>query len=134
MHSVLEGLDPRPMCISSLNLSKWVKIISRTFSRSLLLLNTNVSLSTYIMQNNSKTFSELKDFGLWLTICSVERGDFLCLKNMALVRPFFVHYFSIVLSNFMMRNMKKTGFMLSPCLTNSSKGVEVSIFQLLFLL
>ena len=52
MHSVLEGLVLRTVCISSPNLKKWSKIRSRPFSRSLLLSNINSPSSTYSMQNN----------------------------------------------------------------------------------
>ena len=31
MHSVLEGLSTQPICISSPNLAKWLKISNRTF-------------------------------------------------------------------------------------------------------
>ena len=72
--SVLEGLGPQPMCIVIPKLAKWLKIRSRPFSRSLLLSNKNHQSSTYSTQNSSKIFPDLKEFILWLTIWTVERG------------------------------------------------------------
>ena len=132
IHPVLEGLGLRQMCISSLNLAKWVKMKSSPFSRSLLISNKNAPSSTYSIQNNWKRFPKLKDFGLWLIIWTVERGESLCLENMALVSPF-LSIFSNVSENSMMINRKRTGAMLSPCLTSTLKGMEVSIFLILCL-
>ena len=126
----LEGLDTQPTCISSPNLEKLVKIRSRPFSRSLLLSNTNVSLSTYIMQNNSKVSPELKDIGLWLTIWTVERGELLCSDNVVFLSPLFVYYLYIVLENSMTRNRKRTRAMISPLLSPTLKGMKVSIFSI----
>ena len=79
------------MLISSLNLSNWVKTRSRHFSRYILLSNTNDPLSTYITQNNSNRFSEVKYFGLWLKIRPVENSELLCLENVDFVSSSFVH-------------------------------------------
>ena len=121
------------MCISSPNLENWVKIRSRPFSRTLILSNKNSPFYTYSMQNNSKIFPELKDFGLWLKIWPVERGKLLCLENVAFVRPFFVHSFYDVLKHSMMRNMNRTGYMLSPFLAPNLKGIGVSMFPIISL-
>ena len=126
----LEGLDTQPTCISSPNLEKLVKIRSRPFSRSLLLSNTNVSLSTCIMQNNSKVSPELKDIGLWLTIWTVERGELLFLENMVFVNPLFVYSLYIVSENAITRKRKRTGAMISPFLSPTLKGIKVSIFSI----
>ena len=91
MHSVLEGLILRTVCIYSPNLKKWLEIRSRPFSGSLLLSNTNDPLSTYITQNNSNRFSEVKYFGLWLKIRPVENSELLCLENVDFVSSSFVH-------------------------------------------
>ena len=110
-----------------------MKISSSPFSWSLLLSNTNVTSSTHSMHNILKRFPELKDFGLWLTILPVERGELLCLDNVAFVRPSLVHYFSNLSANAMMRNMNITGSMMYPCLTPTLKGMEVSIFPIISL-
>ena len=70
------------------------------FPSSLLLSNTNSPSFTYSIQNNLKRFPELKFFGLWLTIFTIERGEWLCLKNVALASPFVVHSFFKRLGNF----------------------------------
>ena len=75
----------------------------------------------------------LPDFGLWLIIWLVDRGELLCLDNVDFVSPFHVHYFSNVLANDMISNRKRTGDMLSPCLTPTLKGMEVSSFPIISL-
>ena len=77
-----------------------------------------------------KRFPELMYFGLCITIWPVERGELLYLENVDFVIPFLVHYFFNVSENVMTRNRKRTGSMLSPCLTNTLKNTGVSIFQL----
>ena len=123
MHSVLEGFTLRPMCISSTNLANWLKISTRLFLRYLLLSITNAPSSTFTMQNSSKIFPELKDFGLWLRIWSVERGEMLCLDNMDFVSLFLVYSFSNVSASYMTRNNKINGSMLSPCLNYTLRGI-----------
>ena len=63
------------------------------FPRSNIFSNTKAPPFTYGMQNNSKIFPDLKNFGLWFTIRSVEIDELLCLDNVAFVSPLFVHYF-----------------------------------------
>ena len=133
MHSVLEGLILRTVCIYSPNLKKWLEIRSRPFSRSLLLSNKNTPLYTYSMQNSLNLFPELKDFGLWLIIWPVERGELLCFDHVDFVSPFLVHYFSNVLANGIIRNRKRTGDMLYFFLNPTLKGMEVSIFPIISL-
>ena len=133
MHSVLKGLVLRPICIPGPNLAKWVEISSSNFSKSLLLSNKNDPSSTYFVQNHLKRFLKLEDFGLWLITWLVERREFLCLDNVAFGSPFFVNYFSIVLENSMMINMKRTRDILSPCLTPTSMSTKVSIFPIISL-
>ena len=70
---------------------------------------------------------------MWLTILTVERGDFLCIENVALVRPIFGHSFSNISSNAMMRNRKRTGSMMSLWLTSTLKGMEVTIILIISL-
>ena len=70
---------------------------------------------------------------MWLIIWPVERGELLCLDNVDFVSPFLVHYFSNVLANDIIRNRKRTGDMLSFCLTPTLKGMEVSIFPIISL-
>ena len=77
------------------------------------------------MHNNFNRFPESNDFGLWLTIWPVERGEFLCPENVAFVIPFLVHYFSNVSLNAMIRNRNRTWFMLYPCLNPTIKGMDV---------
>ena len=80
------------------------------------------------MQNTSKIFPDLKGFGFCLTIWKIERGDLLCLENVAFVSPFFIHHFYNVSENAMIRNSNKTRSMLSPCFTPTLNGMEVSKF------
>ena len=90
-------------------------------------------MSSYIIQNSSKIFPELKDFGLWLKIWLVERGELLCLENVDFVSPLLVHYFSKVSANAMIIYRKRTGATLSPCLTPTLKGMDVSKFSIISL-
>ena len=67
LYLFLEVLVPRPICISRPKFSKWLKIVSRNFSRSFLLSNKNYPSSTNIMKNSSNRLPELKYSGLWMT-------------------------------------------------------------------
>ena len=121
------------MYISIPKFSNWLNISSRTFSRSLLLSNTNDTLSMYIMRNISNGTPELKYFVLWMTICPIERGDLLCIENVSFVSPFLAHYFSNVSEISMTIHRKRTEAMLSRCLTHTLKGPNVSKFPIISL-
>ena len=54
----------------------------------------------------------------------------LCLDNVAFVSTFLFHYFSNVSANYMIRNRKRTGDMLSTLLTPTLNGMDVSIFPI----
>ena len=75
----------------------------------------------------------MKDFGLWLKIWPVERGDLLCLENVVFVSAFLVQFFYNVSENSMMRNRKITAAMLSPSFTPTLNGIDVSIFPIISL-
>ena len=79
----------------------------------------------YRMHNSSNRFPDLKYFCLWMTIWQVERCELFCLENVAFVSPFLVYYFFNVSENSMIRNRKKTGYMISPCLTITLKDMDV---------
>ena len=68
-----------------------------------------------------------------MTIWPLERGELLCLENVAFISPFLVHYLSNISENAIIRNSKSTGDMLSPCLNSTLYGMDVSISPIISL-
>ena len=69
----------------------------------------------------------------WLVRRPVKRGELLCQRNSSWWSPCFVHSFSRVSAKPMMRKRNRTGAILPPCFTPTSKGIVVSIFPMMSL-
>ena len=69
--------------------------------------------------------------GQWLTNCLVDLDEFSLRANWASLSPRAVHSSSIVLVNYIIKNINITGAMLSPCLTPTLNPMNVSTFPMM---
>ena len=55
----------------------------------------------------------------------------MCCLNLIIFKSFLTHSFSIVSANAIMTNKKSTDATMYPCFTNTSKGMDMSIFPII---
>ena len=122
-----------PMCISSPNRAKWSERRVITFSISVLNSKTNVSSSTYIMQNKSNIIPDEKVPGRWLINFPVDLGELSLRANWAFLIPRAVHLSSSVSDKAIIKNINGTGAMLSPCLIPTFNSIDVSTLPIMVL-
>ena len=72
-----------------------------------------------------------KFFAGWLVALPVECGELVCHLNSIFLIPCLSHSCSITSANAIIRHRKRPGATLSPCLTPTSKGMEVSVFLMI---
>ena len=133
-HSVFEEFFFVPMCISSPNQAKWSE--RRVIHLSMPVLDSkkiNAPLSTYSMQNISKSIPDEKVPGRWLTNCPFDLGELSFHENWALLSPRAVHSSSSISEKAIIKNINSTGAIMSPCLTPTLKAMDVSILPMMSL-
>ena len=93
----------------------------------------NAPLSTYSMQNRSKSIPDEKVPGRWLTNFPVDLGELSLCAHWALLSPKVVHLSSSVSEKSIIKNRKSTGSMLSPFLTPTLKSMDASTLPMMSL-
>ena len=83
------------------------------------------------MQEMSKRVPCEKFFAGWLVTLLAECGELVCRLNSIFLIPCLSHSCSITSANAITQNRKSTRATLSPCITPTSKGMDVSIFSLI---
>ena len=115
--SVFDALVALPTCISRPNLANYRQMTAEPSSIYFLEGKAKTLTSTYNIQNMSKRVPSEKVRLLWLMMLPFERGELSCRQSCRGVRPFMVHSPLRVSANPIIMNRKRTGAMLSPCLT-----------------
>ena len=85
------------------------------------------------MQKRSKSVSDVKVPGWWLTIFPVDHSGLSLRTNWSLINPRAVHSSSRFLAKDIIRNRNNTRAMLYPCLTPNLKSIYVSILPMTIL-
>ena len=79
------------------------------------------------MQKISKRVPRENDLRGWLVILPADCGELLCFFNLIICKSFFTHSSSNVSANAIIIKRNKTGATLSPCLTPTSKEMDISV-------
>ena len=79
------------------------------------------------MQNILKRVPWENDLRGWLVILPADCGELLCRLNLIICKSFFTHSSSNVSANAIIIKGNKTGVTLSPCLTPTSKDMDMHV-------
>ena len=131
MHSVFDAFFPRPMCISSPNLTKWLWISDRPNSSWRRSSKGKAPLSTYKTQNRVSKFPCNNVFTLCPVNLPMSCGKCERCCNVIMFKLALVHYLSSLLAKAITMKRNRTGAMQSTCLTSTVWLIVSSVFPIL---
>ena len=131
MHLVFDAFLPRPICISSPNLTKLLWINNNPDSSWRQSSKGKAPSSTYKTQNKVSTFPCENVFPLCPVSVPMSCGEWERCCNVIMFKPAFVHSFSIVSAKAITTKRNNTGAIQSPSLTPTFWLIVSLVFPIL---